>query len=214
MQAAGPDDPIRLHPDNPRYFQWHDRTTVLVASGEHYGSVINPNFDFRKYLATIQAAGLNHTRLFLGDYAERADSFGIVDNPLAPREGRFLTHWARSSTPGFALGGNKFDLDHWDPAYFERLHAFFDEASRRGIVVEAVLFFIGPGYDYSPLNPKNNVNATTAIDGKRYLSLDTGPHCFRTSRRWPRAASTPATMTWRSSSTIWSERSPARACRR
>jgi len=174
MHAAGPDGPIRLHPDNPRYFQWQGRATVLVASGEHYGSTINPDFDFHKYLATIQAAGLNHTRLFLGDYAEGADSFGIVDNPLAPREGRFLAPWARSSTPGFALGGNRFDLDHWDPAYFERLHAFFDEASRRGIIVEAVLFFIGPGYDYSPLNPKNNVNATAAIDGKRYLSLNNG----------------------------------------
>lgn len=164
--------PIRLHPDNPRYFQWQGKATVLVASGEHYGSVINPDFDFRKYLATIQAAGLNHTRLFLGDYVEGPGSFGIVDNPLAPREGRFLAPWARSSTPGFARGGNKFDLDKWDPAYFQRLHEFFAEAGRRGIVVEAVLFFVGPGYDSVPLNPKNNVNGTTAIDGKRYLSLD------------------------------------------
>lgn len=169
--AAGP---IRVHPANPHYYEWQGRATVLVASGEHYGSVINPDFDFVKYLSTIQAAGLNHTRLFLGDYAEGAGSFGIADNPLAPREGRLLAPWARSSTPGFACGGNKFDLDRWDPAYFARLHAFFDEASRRGIVVEAVLFFVGPGYDYSPLNPKNNVNATTPIDNIRYLSLDNG----------------------------------------
>lgn len=40
--------------------------------------------------------------------------------------------------------------------------------------MEAVLFFVGPGYDFSPLNPKNNVNNTTAIDHKRYLSLDSG----------------------------------------
>ena len=93
---------------------------------------------------------------------------------LAPREGRFLAPWVRSATPGFARGGNKFDLDRWDPAYFQRLHEFFEEADRRGIVVEAVLFFIGPGYDFSPLNPKNNVNGTTLIDGKRYLSLDNG----------------------------------------
>jgi hypothetical protein len=74
-QAAGSEDPIRLHPDNPWYFQWPGRATVLVASGEHSGSLINPDFDFHKYLATMPASGLNDTRLFLGDYVERADSF-------------------------------------------------------------------------------------------------------------------------------------------
>ena len=72
------------------------------------------------------------------------------------------------------LGGNKFDLDRWDPAYFRRLHDFFEGAGRRGIVVEAVLFFFGPGYEFAPLNPRNNVNGTTVIDHKRYTSLDNG----------------------------------------
>ena len=75
-QAAGSEAPIRLHPDNPQYFQWPAPATVLVASGEHSGSLINPDFDFHKYLATMPATGLNDTRLFLGDYVERADSFG------------------------------------------------------------------------------------------------------------------------------------------
>ena len=166
--------PIALHPQNPRYFQWQGRPTVLVASGEHYGAVVNQDFDYRKYLATIQAVGLNHTRVFLGDYVEGPGSFGIADNPLAPAPGRFLPPWARSATPGFALGGNRFDLDRWDPAYFERLHGFFEEAQRRDIVVEAVLFFVGPNYAFSPLNASNNVNATTPIDAKRYLSLESG----------------------------------------
>jgi hypothetical protein len=174
VPAAGADNPIALHPENHRYFLWKGRATVLVASGEHYGAVVNQDFDYRKYLATLEHGGLNHTRLFLGDYVEGPGSFGIVDNPLAPAEGRLLAPWARSTTPGFARGGNKFDLDRWDPRYFERLHAYLDEAERRGIVVEAVLFFVGPGYDYTPFNPKNNVNGTTPIDLKRYLSLDSG----------------------------------------
>ncbi len=171
---ASDSTPIRLHPENPRYFEWQGRPTVLVASGEHYGAVVNPDFDFRKYLSTLESAGLNHTRLFLGDYVEGPGSFGILNNTLAPAEGRLLAPWARSSTPGFARGGNKFDLDRWDPAYFRRLHAFFEEANRRRIVVEVVLFFVGPGYAFAPLNPQNNVNGTTPIDGVRYLSLDNG----------------------------------------
>jgi hypothetical protein len=165
---------LSLHPDNPRYFLWRGRPTALVASGEHYGSVVNTDFDYARYLAAISGAGLNHTRLFLGDYAEGPGAFGIVNNPVAPAPGRFLAPWARSSEPGFALGGNRFDLDRWDPAYFARLHAFMEEASRRDVVVEAVLFFVGPGWDQAPLNPRNNVNATADVGGKGYLSLDSG----------------------------------------
>ena len=31
------DGPIRLHPENPRYFLFRGEPTVLVGSGEHYG---------------------------------------------------------------------------------------------------------------------------------------------------------------------------------
>ena len=165
---------LRVCPDNPRYFLWQGRPTVLVASGEHYGAVMNEDFDFRKYLAAVEAAGLNHTRLFLGDYVERAGAFGIIDDTIAPAPGRLLVPWARSRTPGYVGGGNKFDLDQWDPKFFERLHAFFQEAAKRQIVVEVVLFFVGPGWDDSPLNSKNNINGTTEIDSKQYLSLDNG----------------------------------------
>ena len=68
-------EPIGLHPGNPRYFQWRGRPAVLMASGEHYGAVVTPDFDYRKFLATVQAAGLNRTRLFLGDYVEGPGSF-------------------------------------------------------------------------------------------------------------------------------------------
>lgn len=172
--GAGAPDLLQVCPENPRYFQWQGRPTILVASGEHYGAVMNLDFDFRKYLAAVEAAGLNHTRLFLGDYVERAGAFGIVDDTIAPAPGRLVVPWARSSIPGYAGGGNKFDLDRWDPEFFRRLHAFFQEAGRRRVVVEVVLFFVGPGWADSPLNTTNNVNGTTEIDGKRYLSLDNG----------------------------------------
>ncbi len=32
-------EPIGRPPQNPRYFQWRGRPTVLLASGEHYGAV-------------------------------------------------------------------------------------------------------------------------------------------------------------------------------
>ena len=39
-------DPIHLHPQNPHYFEWKDKPTILVTSAEHYGAVLNLDFDF------------------------------------------------------------------------------------------------------------------------------------------------------------------------
>ena len=113
-----------LHPENGHYFLWRERPTILVTSGEHYGAVLNLDFDFERYLATLAADGLNHTRLFSGTYREVPGSFGITDNTLAPQPGRFTCPWARSDMPGYSDGGNKFDLSRWDDAYFDRLRRF------------------------------------------------------------------------------------------
>ena len=37
--------PISLHPDNPHYFLFNGKPTVLITSAEHYGSVLNLDFD-------------------------------------------------------------------------------------------------------------------------------------------------------------------------
>ena len=52
--AAGP---IALHPDNPHYFLFRGKPTILITSGEHYGAVLNLDFDYSKYLDTLAADG-------------------------------------------------------------------------------------------------------------------------------------------------------------
>ena len=147
----------------------------MITSGEHYGAVLNKDFDFRRYLAALDAAGLNYTRLFAGSYVEvPAKSFGILHNGLAPEPGRFLAPWARSDTPGYAGGENKFDLDQWNPAFFTRFHDFLSEAAKRGIVVEVTLFSSLYGeaqWQLSPFNPSNNVNGLSAADWKLLHTL-------------------------------------------
>ncbi len=170
--------PIRPHPANPHYFLFRDKPTVLITSGEHYGAVLNADVDYKKYLATIDADGLNYTRIFGGSYVEvPAKSFGILRNDLAPEPNKFIAPWMRSETPGYAGGGNKFDLTKWNPEYFERYHAFLADASKRGIVVEISLF--SSHYDemmwkISPFHPSNNVNNTDAIDWKKLHTLENG----------------------------------------
>jgi hypothetical protein len=37
--------PISLHPNNSHYFLYKGKPTVVITSGEHYGAVMNPDFD-------------------------------------------------------------------------------------------------------------------------------------------------------------------------
>ena len=157
---------LRLHPDNPRYFLFRGKPTVVITSGEHYGAVLNLDFDYRRYFDTLKADGLNGTRIFSGTYVETGGNFGIAANTLDPAKGRFISPWARSTTAGYADGGAKFDLTRFDEAYVTRLRDVLQEASARGIIVELVLFC--PLYEdsmwaVSPMNPANNVNGFPPI---------------------------------------------------
>jgi hypothetical protein len=149
--------PLQLHPLNGHYLLFRGRPTILVGSGEHYGAVMNLDFDYIRYLDEIEANGLNLTRTFSGTYREIQESFGITDNPLAPRH--YLAPWERSDET--APDGGKFDLTRFSKTYFERLQDFVAQAGRRGIVVEYVLFcpfYSEKLWTANPMNSANNVN--------------------------------------------------------
>lgn len=164
--------PISLHPANPHYFLFHDKPMALITSAEHYGAVINLDFDYREYLDTLAAEGMNYTRIFSGAYVEPQGAFNIARNTLAPDTDKFLAPWPRN-------GEGKFDLTKYAPAYFERLRSFIAYASGKNIVVELVLFC--PMYEeiqwsLSPMNAKNNLNDIGNISSTEVHTLDkSGP---------------------------------------
>jgi hypothetical protein len=174
---AAPSDPIALHPQNPHYFLWRDQPTILITSGEHYGAVLNRAFDFETYLTTLQGHGFNLTRTFSGAYCEPVGAFKIQNNTLAPARDNLLCPWARSDTPGYPNGGNKFDLTRWDNAYFQRLTGFVAAAGKRGIVVELVLFcpfYEDAMWQLSPMNARNNVNGVGELGRTEVYTLKNG----------------------------------------
>ncbi len=57
--------PIGLHPDNPRYFLYKDRPLALITATEHYGAVINRNFDYIAYLDDAAEKRQTLSRCFL-----------------------------------------------------------------------------------------------------------------------------------------------------
>ncbi|MBM3888948.1 MAG: hypothetical protein FJ388_07450 [Verrucomicrobia bacterium] len=173
VSAASP--PLALHPDNPHYFQFRGKPTVLITSAEHYGAVLNLDFNYLKYLDTLKRDGMNLTRTFSGAYCEDPAAFNIASNTLAPAPGRFICPWARSDTPGYANGGNKFDLTRWDGGYFKRLRDFVGQAGKRGVVVEMNLFcpfYRDSMWRLSPMNAINNVNGIGGITRTNVYTLD------------------------------------------
>jgi hypothetical protein len=153
MSSSGP---IRIHPGNPHYYLYNGQPTVLITSAEHYGAVVNGDFDYVAYLDALARYGLNYTRIYPGYLYEPKDKF-IRDNVLAPRPEALILPWARSTEPGFILGKNKFDLDTWNPAYFQRLTDFVAKADARGVVVE-ICFYNCQYPDTWPLSPLYHLN--------------------------------------------------------
>src|SRR6266511_5703275 len=56
--------PIALHEQNPHYFLWRGKPTILITSGEHYGAVINLDFDYARYLDELKTNHFNLARVF------------------------------------------------------------------------------------------------------------------------------------------------------
>lgn len=152
--------PLSLHPDNPHTFRFRDKLTVLITSGEHYGAVMNRDFDYAPYLETLAACEFNQTRLFSGTYRELPGSHSIENNTMAPEPTSYLCPWrcvARNADGAPVT----WDLTQWDEAYWARLQDFVAQASDRGIVVEYVFFcyfYNETLWRASPMNPDNNVN--------------------------------------------------------
>ena len=135
---------------------------------------MNLDFDYRRYFDTLAEDGLNHTRTFSGVYRELPTSFGITDNPLAPKPLQYICPWNRSDQAGYKDGGNKFDLTKWDPAYFSRLRDFMSAAQERGIVVELTLFctmYKDELWEACPLNTLNNVNGIGTCPREEVFTL-------------------------------------------
>jgi len=166
---------LTVSPENPHYFLWRGRPTVLIGSGEHYGTLINLDFDYRRYFDTLAADGMMLTRVFSGAYVEPEGAFNIARNTLAPSPGRFIAPWSRSDQPGYANGGNKFDLRSWDESYFARLKALAAYASGKGVIIEFTLFcpmYEEKQWSLSPMNVRNNVNGLGDIGRLDAFTLD------------------------------------------
>jgi hypothetical protein len=163
--------PIRLHPKNPKIFEFRGRPLVLVTATEHYGAVMNRPFRFERYVAEAADKSLTLTRLFL-----LFREFQSTHNPYStckPESTDYVTPFQRTGPGQAADGLPKYDLTRWNPEFFDRLHRFMALTSERGIVVEAVLLsntYSDQVWAVNPLNSVNNVNEVETIPWTDYMT--------------------------------------------
>ncbi len=164
--------PIQVHPSNPHYLMYKGAPVILITSAEHYGAVLNKEFDYVAYFDALHAHGLNYTRIYPGALFEPMGKF-MTGNTLGPRPRSLILPWARSSTPGYLVGGNNFDLDRWDPEYFARLKDFIAKAGERNIIVEICMFNsqYSDTWPLSALYYENNVQGEGNCDWRDAQTL-------------------------------------------
>ncbi|SDY01182.1 cellulase family glycosylhydrolase [Paenibacillus sp. CF384] len=163
--------PIRQHPRNSRVFEFRGKPLVLVCATEHYGAVINRPFDFAKYLADAHEKQQTLTRLFMLFREQQSHC-----NPYStckPESPDYIAPYPRVG-PEKALDWQpKFDLDAWNPEFFDRLHRFLSLASDYGIIVEVVLLSNTYGESVWNLNPLNAANTISDIESIPWTDYNT-----------------------------------------
>ncbi len=153
---------LSAHPQSSRCFLFRGKPTVLITAAEHYGAVMNREFDYVPYLDVLARNHLNLSRIFCF-YRELEGSIPPLGyaNTLAPRPGHEVLPWQRTGPGQAADGGLKFDLNKWNPEYFTRMTDFLRQAERRNIVVEVVLFcnpYNDRTWSWFPCHRGNNIN--------------------------------------------------------
>ncbi len=151
-----------VHPRNHRCFLYKGQPFRVLTSAEHYGAVMNADFDYDLYLQELRRTGENMTRVF-AFFREMHPSVctGEADT-LGPRPEAVVSPWLRVPGHGPAADGlDRFDLDQWDPAYFARLRDFAAKCARQGVVCEITLFgnpYDWPRWDLCPCSAASNIN--------------------------------------------------------
>ena len=159
--------PLRVSDANPRYFATPDGRVVYLTGSHTWNNLVDmgttdppPQFDYAAYLDFMERRRHNFMRMWAWDLTkwdtERNGQKEV--HTVAPQP------WARTG-PGTALDGKpKFNLEQFDPPYFERLRTRVAAAGDRGIYVSIMLFegwgmqFVKDAWKSHPLHPGNNVN--------------------------------------------------------
>ena len=130
VEAKGSSSPIGVLPSNPYFFK-DTRGKPLVLVGDYtWDTYSHLDFEYGKMFDSLKARGLNVARVWVF----QGQGGG------GRRGGQVMVPYLRTG-PGNANDGRpKYDMDKFDPAFFDRLAAMCQAAKKRGINLQLILF--------------------------------------------------------------------------
>jgi hypothetical protein len=166
--------PLRRLESNPRYFTDGSGKAVLLVGSHNWGNFQDNGhrvpegqdppspFDFDGYLDFLQKHNHNFFRLWRWETPKWTDA-----QPAGTVKFCRPHPWKRTGPNLSADGKLKFDLEAFDPEYFERLRARVTKAGERGIYVSIMLFEgwemqFTDAWKYHPFDGPNNVSGVDA----------------------------------------------------
>ena len=158
LPAAPATGPLRVHPDNPRYFADRAGRAVYLTGSHTWNNLLDSapigkplrTFDYDAYLDLLQPRHHNFIRMRAWEAGENQSYYEPVP-------------YARTAS-------GKYDLHQFNPAYFDRLRSRVAAARERGVYVSVMLFqgwsIYSHGYGNPwPLHPFNAANNVNGING-------------------------------------------------
>lgn len=135
---------IRPWSENPRYWSYEGKPVLLVGASDDDNLFQWRAEDLTAQLDRLQEAGGNLVRNTMSD--RKDNGFEIY--------------------PYREIASGKYDLDQWNPEYWQRFEYFLAETAKRKIIVQIELW---DRFDFSddreikywrphPYNPQNNIN--------------------------------------------------------
>ena len=176
--CSASDAVFSVHPKNHRCFLYQGKPMKILTSAEHYGAVMNGEFDYDVYLKEMQRTGQNATRVFT--FYRELWGHNVRNTLATSKETPETTvmPWKRASGRGKGPDGlDKFDLDRWNPAYFARLKDYVQKCTEHGVICEIVLFcnpYLEKQYAWFPCNKTGNINGVgnDLDDRQQFMTLE------------------------------------------
>ncbi len=170
IQAEPTNGPLRICPDNPRYFADADGNAILLVGSHVWYNLVDmgaqdppKQFDYEAYLDWMGKYNHNFMRMWAWEMVK----WDTQGNNATFRNDNTEFHvnphpWQRTGTGNALDGKPKFDLTKFEPEYFQRLTDRIDLSRKRGIYVSVMLFEgwamqrVENVWKSHPFNPENN----------------------------------------------------------
>jgi hypothetical protein len=162
-EGKEPELPLRIDPDNPYYFLDTKGKPLMLFGDYTWETFSGVNSDYNEFFKSLKSRGLNLARVWLW--------WGCEELPSGysfPAERKLHIEPFLREGPGTANDGRpKYNLDKFNPVFFERLVDFCRSADKYGINLQLMMmdaWMIKHAYLWK-LNAFNAANNINGVDG-------------------------------------------------